>query len=1100
MKRAYQSIEQNDRNDAKIRKKNLDNFSKFINQSSESNEANNVDFEWAKQFIEKKNFIQSNNSNISFQYKNFLPKLNADKFTSMEKILINWYEANIPKSLSFYVFYKCVVLQPKQIFVHKLHKMLLSLAINNQPVTTLYTLKNKLFMEFSLKEIIIFIFEFCEIEKETKKILLRYMPDEFAIDMPIFYNDLLYHIFFKDPITSDSNINIQKSLFEDFFKFYNNVILMENQLNTVMKNFQKIPNLDFSFFQINELNEEEEKSSEESDEIIATPCRRAGILEKLLDGTNCKITHIDFFRNDETVLMEKIYTKMKTLFKKDYFFNKTKMRLRFFSFLFSFNGLDKIVYDFMEFITIHFFHAAENQMWIGSEWKYTNQISKELFGKKDNIEIYTNLKIKKHPSLLLKPPPLINKINRFINNREDGNCHFIISDHLEKQSPANFQLKRIFNFPISNKYLYKPSDTNIAKLCERAFNFVCLFYNVIQNQSIIEMLLYFPLINRIKTPRIVSMDMVKKNLFVNYDECEELPEKDDKAIKYPITRQVPGITENDFLNGLDYLNSLEEICQIKELEELIFLLCNLTINTSNWILMPKKMAMLLFGKGHFFMFDQTIANSQDILITDDDGQDEMEKTYEDFLSSILEQSAIIDMTNKINIAPKITHAQQNSKGYESQNKYYHEWPQNIKINKGQISRINVFQQIINISKSKSRSFNINSIPKEEKRELCILLFLFLRSPPKKIDENHILYNSILHHFWTKRQTQANFQLRQKFPFVGLFFDSSESRIELSKKFIKFLNKESKFFKTERLQSFEFYDEILAAVHWIYQFSNFNVDNLIFLLQFIKYLELPGNFKKKFLYLYGTSNSGKSKLLDFLSTLYNSGHPNKLSQPAITKEENELNNSLLPLSRCFFCAVDEFNTLNVVLINKLCSDLSLSTRNMFTQGFKTLLPFAVLILANNQQIDVKSNAGFETRLITIHQRGQYRTINTNQTFHDQTASHSWALNFTRRLYIQGLDEKKIEIGLFLINKNFSQRFLNPRNRESLELVLSDEYRKDTIELLKNIDPLYMFIHNRDCNSTKSLEDEIEEVFRKLKHKLTNQEKKELAVRYREEGIR
>lgn len=254
----------------------------------------------------------------------------------------------------------------------------------------------------------------------------------------------------------------------------------------------------------------------------------------------------------------------------------------------------------------------------------------------------------------------------------------------------------------------------------------------------------------------------------------------------------------------------------------------------------------------------------------------------------------------------------------------------------------------------------------------------------------------------------------------------------------------------------FCENSLYACELFLQFASHDLQLLIYLLTWIVSIGCVGNFEKTFLLILGSSNCGKSKLVEHLYYIYNSGTPHVISNATIQDSPSELNSSALPATQNFFVNIDEFKKGVSIIINKLVSDTPQSYRIMKTQKFQTLQPLAKLILTTNEIPHLDANEGLKTRMHCLRMHHSYRKLLPNGVWEYRRANSpgammEYGLQGGRKMFPIGINERKCQEGLVYLLAGLLRALIRKNTISPVKYPSCERIIKDTNYVFSALDP-------------------------------------------------
>lgn len=1023
----------------------------------------------------KSKFFDSKKINLTSD-KNYL---NDDLYEEMCALYKKYIKKKIHEYLFLYVIFKCAKLLDK-VIPDSLHIMLLQLNIKHLPVTTVAILQRFLFKEKTQSVIIQWLMRILEpfdyVKKELE--LLNGIQNFKHWDMiNVELDCFLYIMFVGDNIynilSGNNNITLEQYICEEYGQFYATCVKIEVHkfektksildLNALSGKSSKskessvkvgqIYNRMDPFYDTGEFLKIKQKFSKEDKMLLVFNSEFNQIMDLLgnnIVNFNCKRKAMDINMESESIVYA-LYSYYKHLYEADFRDNDIHERA-YFSLFYYCASMEHMTEKFIGFIQTNLFFLKPGTYWNGLKWVNSVKIPPDsvVFSKSSGINV------KKQINEMCIVENENQPVNCLANVFNRGIVFYPIFNVFEVANPGISNMTRnVDAISLNHQLLYMPANDDLINQMKMQLQNVVYFQFLCDQSSFMSTILYHPF-TRLRNSKIKSK--TKKLPDCKYFvEIYDVLEVEDKK---PITQNIFIKIFNNISNSI-----IEDIFEIyvQNCSKFITILLNLFLQYNTNLINFNIFQSTFFDDDILFCNEMGLDlhrvvrdenEDEEISINSEETEGDFERCLKEIsakLSQELKNCEIIEIMEQVNIIDK------------TNDEMLTIWNNNNNASIA-INRHLVFEKFLILEKIYKDSFAFKSIPFDIKKKLTLLLFIMHRGREKKISENHILKNTSMEKF-LKQRTFILEKLFDIFNYVDLKFIDLNHRTQYLLNFDRYMQK----FNQEKYKLYNNRDLVYYALIWFYQFSNFKISNMETLTEFIIYIQFLTNWQKKFLYFFGKSNSGKSKLSMFLSHIYNCDEANCLSESALQKEENELNNALLPIGRNMLCYLDEFSSLDSTLLNKVISEAPLSSRRMNTQSIKRLMSMSKLILSNNKMPFIKCNAGFQTRIIAIWLQFSFCQLNSDprhweyEVSLNDSAMSDWALQRITRIYSKGANEKKIVAGLYLLIRNLFSILMT--GEDIINVIPSEEYKEDTVWVLSCLDPYYKFITLYEMEKSK-----------------------------------
>lgn len=222
----------------------------------------------------------------------------------------------------------------------------------------------------------------------------------------------------------------------------------------------------------------------------------------------------------------------------------------------------------------------------------------------------------------------------------------------------------------------------------------------------------------------------------------------------------------------------------------------------------------------------------------------------------------------------------------------------------------------------------------------------------------------------------------------------------------------------RLVSREVRLSIAYTIFVIYIFCGCDIAVTLYMLKFLVSPLFPGPWSKESTasVFIGTSNSGKSRLVNLVRRFYNSEHGN-LNTSILDASKDNISTAFFPIASNLVCQIDEPRECDAETLKNLISDTPKQARAFHSQQQQALSNIAKIFITINQMFQIVSDDGVLTRLQSFF-RVTHRHLDTVKPQSDVMkingeASMNVAHQFVSQNYPKGLHEQTFLRGLFFL---------------------------------------------------------------------------------------
>lgn len=220
------------------------------------------------------------------------------------------------------------------------------------------------------------------------------------------------------------------------------------------------------------------------------------------------------------------------------------------------------------------------------------------------------------------------------------------------------------------------------------------------------------------------------------------------------------------------------------------------------------------------------------------------------------------------------------------------------------------------------------------------------------------------------------------------------------------------------------DGICYFILCLYTFCDCNLAYALYLFRLILSVKYPGSWSKTLHILQGSSNSGKSELIELLRSFFNS--TNGVINPNVWRSAstNDIGTSLFPLMENLLCQSDEVDYFNNTLLKTVVSKTAKQCRSFGSQESQQLQTLSKVFVTVNKlpQVD-QSDEGVLTRLQVMmpvfHRYLPLIQRDTDTTKKQNLSSFSPAHQLNYGIYPVGAQPQNYTIGLFYCFMHYGQ---------------------------------------------------------------------------------
>lgn len=256
--------------------------------------------------------------------------------------------------------------------------------------------------------------------------------------------------------------------------------------------------------------------------------------------------------------------------------------------------------------------------------------------------------------------------------------------------------------------------------------------------------------------------------------------------------------------------------------------------------------------------------------------------------------------------------------------------------------------------------------------------------------------------------------------------------------------------------------VAAASIFLYPYCFDNPEVFDFLLKYLKGHEIPGQWHKKVLLLYGNSDSGKTYFLNLLRNVFKTGDNYVISCGSLVKASGDLNQIINPFSENLMVISEEPKTMDISTLKQLVSAGPVGSRQMFSENYVSKFVNAKLWCSSNIiPIIFNSDQGADTRYLVLHFKHKFLQLGKfGQISIDRVAPPEIALQITRKRYIQGVDDCAIIKGFYLLPRTHLLNLVCEENG-IINLLVPKMIEEETARVLCQMDHYLQFKKDMRC---------------------------------------
>ncbi|KAK2574734.1 hypothetical protein KPH14_013070 [Odynerus spinipes] len=240
--------------------------------------------------------------------------------------------------------------------------------------------------------------------------------------------------------------------------------------------------------------------------------------------------------------------------------------------------------------------------------------------------------------------------------------------------------------------------------------------------------------------------------------------------------------------------------------------------------------------------------------------------------------------------------------------------------------------------------------------------------------------------------------------------------------------------------------VAYALFVIYIFCGCDIAVTLYMLKFLISPIFPGPWSKESTasVFVGTSNSGKSRLVNLLRRFYNSEHGN-LNTSILDTSKDNISTAFFPIATNLVCQIDEPRECDAETFKNLISDTPKQARAFHSQQQQAVSNIAKIFITVNQMFQIVSDDGVLTRLQSFF-RVTHRHLDTVKPQSDVTkingeASLNVAHQFVTQNYPKGLHEQTFLRGFFFLVFHWCSSVVTFREEKfTLSDVVCSNYRE------------------------------------------------------------
>lgn len=912
-------------------------------------------------------------------------------------------------------------------YVDHLDQAILEACMRFMPITSVVTLAKFYFPEYGKNDVINWCFQRTKgISGEIEDILRQLLNYNNWKMLAVNYNVIYYPIIIGDLILNKQITNLENDIIRDFGDFIHLLMYNEAEHYEKLITLVRLPNTETPILDPNvkdiTCTESYDFMSDSLDKKFVPPANFSFFKESNVKHPNlvavtskCKYSAMTVISENRTLENIKSWA-MKVIYKNvtlNYWYEILQKEY-FFSIFYTPLDLKLLQQQHLEFYAKFILCDNQTIFWNGVDWCSAQDLLLPA-----SYSSYANIKVGNNRPKNSIDVGAQNVQTCMSNVFNCGRVYYPFFNRFEISSPAHTSPTRSPILEVDSiKYMLY--DEDVAKEQTNQMRTIAMFYKIIDNVSFLTFILHEDLYSKVSPPISVVLDLMYRIdiYFIN-------------KLYRRYVLECPQFC-------MDMLNLALQINKD---------VLNPDVFTKLFFDVPLEEAATLGNSNNYSYMLNNSANS--------DENEEEESTAGSFEESIMAISA--KLLREISKAPKI----ENSKESRTHGTYFTEWDEVVvnSQNSARINRMVCFQTLSRFKHHVNKSFNFESVPDQERRLLVAIITLLIRTRRKTIPEDHVCINSSINSLFDSSQNILSI-IHSEFPRKEFHFNSNDDKIRAMldlEAAVKSKNNQFPWW-TWTLKSLSYWRETMYGLNFLYHFADFNLENFEAICSFIKYIDFPGNHLKRFMYLVGSSNSAKSLFCQVLGQIYNCLTSKVLSSSALSGNNTELNNDIIPIMLNLLVLIDELTEVNANRLNQVISPAALSSRTMFSQKFRVLYTNAKLIIASNNIVRIEGNEGFNTRVFGIWMRHTFRALGPldkvwRSGMHSPVSSTNWAIQRATGVYLLGIDAETVTTGLFLAIRHLFARYMDEKN--IVRLLSSQQYERDTKEILIITDPFMAF---------------------------------------------
>lgn len=278
------------------------------------------------------------------------------------------------------------------------------------------------------------------------------------------------------------------------------------------------------------------------------------------------------------------------------------------------------------------------------------------------------------------------------------------------------------------------------------------------------------------------------------------------------------------------------------------------------------------------------------------------------------------------------------------------------------------------------------------------------TPPRTLSE----------YFWRNGRTELQ-SLRKLFPSCQV---SSPNLKNLATGLRIYLDSRFRLNQLPKIRGSLMYtkcDDICYFLITLYIFCDCNLAFMLFIMRFVVSIRFPGTWNKSINILQGSSNSGKSELIEQLRSFYNSAG-GLIDASEWRGLNNDIGTNLFPLMENLLCQSDEVVHINSMLMKNLISKTAKRCRSFGSQNMQQMHTLAKVVMTVNRKpfIETPDEGMLQRMEVVVPVFHQYQPLvqrETNTSKIQNTAAYNVSYQIIKQRYPIGMHESTFRSGMF-----------------------------------------------------------------------------------------